>query len=146
MALNLNPESVFTEDALPPQAALPPERIAPHFPQLEIIECLGRGGMGVVFKARQKTLNRLVALKLLAPERVRDAAFAGRFAHEARALAALSHPHIVTFAFRTAKGAWGLLQFTGFSDAPQSVIVRYKTLVGTVRKGGETGPSRAPQG
>ena len=52
--------------------------------------------MGVVYKARQKTLNRLVALKLLAPERVRDAKFAERFAREAQALAALNHPNIVT--------------------------------------------------
>ena len=52
--------------------------------------------MGVVYKARQKTLNRLVALKLLAPERVNDPNFAERFAREARALAALSHPNIVT--------------------------------------------------
>jgi serine/threonine protein kinase len=96
MALNLNPETVFTDDTPPSQAALPPERIAPHFPQLEILECLGRGGMGVVYKARQKTLNRFVALKLLAPERVRDAQFAERFTREAQALAALSHPNIVT--------------------------------------------------
>ncbi len=96
MALNLGPETVLTEDATAPRAALPPEQIAPHFPQLEILECLGRGGMGVVYKARQKSLNRLVALKLLAPERVRDPQFAGRFAREAQALAALSHPNIVT--------------------------------------------------
>ena len=95
MALNLKTETVFTGDAsaAPP---LPPEQIAPHFPQLEILECLGRGGMGVVYKARQKTLNRLVALKLLAPERVRDAQFAERFTREAQALAALNHPNIVT--------------------------------------------------
>ena len=52
--------------------------------------------MGVVYKARQKSLNRLVALKLLAPERAGDAEFAERFAHEAQALAALNHPNIVT--------------------------------------------------
>jgi len=73
-----------------------PAQLAPHFPQLEILECLGRGGMGVVYKARQKSLNRFVALKLLAPERVRDPKFAARFAREAQALAALNHPNIVT--------------------------------------------------
>lgn len=52
--------------------------------------------MGVVYKARQKTLNRIVALKLLAPERVGDPKFAERFTREAQALAALSHPNIVT--------------------------------------------------
>ena len=75
---------------------IPPiPELTPHFPQLEIIACLGRGGMGVVYKAIQKSLGRPVALKLLAPERVGDPAFAQRFAREARALAALSHPHIV---------------------------------------------------
>jgi serine/threonine protein kinase len=95
MALNLKTQTAFTDPAAA-QPPLPPEQIAPHFPQLEIIECLGRGGMGVVYKARQKSLNRLVALKLLAPERVQDAKFAERFAREAQALAALNHPNIVT--------------------------------------------------
>jgi DNA-directed RNA polymerase specialized sigma24 family protein/tRNA A-37 threonylcarbamoyl transferase component Bud32 len=73
-----------------------PEEIADKFPAFEILECLGRGGMGVVYKARQKSLNRLVAIKILAPEREHDARFAERFAREAEMLAQLNHPHIVT--------------------------------------------------
>ncbi len=98
MALNLKTETVLTGE--PPVSsttpALTPEQLAPHFPQFEILEFLGRGGMGVVYKVRQKTLNRIVALKLLAPERIHDPRFAERFAREAQALAALNHPNIVT--------------------------------------------------
>jgi len=110
MALNLKTETVFTDDTPAAQPPLPPEQIAPHFPQLEILECLGRGGMGVVYKARQKSLNRFVALKLLAPERVQDAKFAERFTREAQALAALNHPNIVTiYDFGQAGGFYFLL-------------------------------------
>lgn len=94
-ALNLTGDTACAVGAAGPRPALSPEELAPHFPQLEILECLGRGGMGVVYKARQKSLNRLVALKLLAPERAGDPAFALRFEKEAQALAALSHPNIV---------------------------------------------------
>jgi len=72
-----------------------PEELARHFPQLEILELLGRGGMGVVYKARQRELDRMVALKILPSATDRDPAFAERFAREARALARLSHPNIV---------------------------------------------------
>lgn len=89
---------------------LTPEELQPYFPQLEIIECLGRGGMGVVYKARQKSLNRLVALKLLAPERAGEPRFAARFEKEAHALAALSHPNIVgVYDFGQAGGYYFLL-------------------------------------
>jgi predicted Ser/Thr protein kinase len=76
--------------------APPPAEIAAHFPQLEILELLGRGGMGMVYKARQPQLDRIVALKILPPETGGDGAFAERFAREARTLARLNHPNIVS--------------------------------------------------
>jgi tRNA A-37 threonylcarbamoyl transferase component Bud32 len=95
-ALNFATSAILSdENPVAPASPLRIEELAPHFPQLEILQCLGRGGMGVVYKARQKSLNRLVALKLLAPERATQSGFAERFAREAQALAALSHPNIV---------------------------------------------------
>ena len=96
-----------TKVTKPPPA---PADIAKHFPQLEILGCLGRGGMGVVYKARQPKLNRLVALKILAPEKGADPKFAQRFLREAQALARLSHPNIVTVHdFGEAEGMFYLL-------------------------------------
>ena len=74
----------------------PAEPIRAALPQFEILECIGRGGMGVVYKARQPQLDRLVALKILLPGLEHDPGFAERFSREARALAKLSHPNIVT--------------------------------------------------
>ncbi|MER6216042.1 serine/threonine-protein kinase [Streptomyces sp. NPDC001674] len=56
---------------------------------------IGRGGMAVVYLARDLRLDRAVALKLIAPERARDETFRRRFAHESRMAASLDHPHIV---------------------------------------------------
>jgi tRNA A-37 threonylcarbamoyl transferase component Bud32 len=72
-----------------------PEEIAQHFPGLELEAVIGQGGMGVVYRARQKKLARVVALKILAPELSGDPAFAERFLREARAMARLEHPNIV---------------------------------------------------
>src|SRR5690606_23175136 len=65
------------------------EQLQSLFPHLEILELLGRGGMGTVYRVRQRNLDRLVALKVIPPAAARDPEFAERFAREARALARL---------------------------------------------------------
>ena len=61
----------------------------------EILECIGTGGMAVVYKARCHRLNRLVAVKILKPELASDAEFRRRFHDESQAVAMLSHSNIV---------------------------------------------------
>jgi predicted Ser/Thr protein kinase len=73
----------------------PVDELNKLFPQFEFLELLGKGGMGAVYKARQKSLDRLVAVKILPPDVGLDPAFADRFHREARALAKLNHAHIV---------------------------------------------------
>lgn len=70
--------------------------LAPHFPQLDILEQIGHGGMGVVYKARQKELDRIVALKIIRPGISEDRSFEERFQREAKALAKLNHANIIT--------------------------------------------------
>lgn len=95
--LNAGFESQSGMSGHPATGFTPPEpaELAKHFPQLEIIEMLGAGGMGVVYKARQVALDRLVAVKILPPNTGSDPQFAERFSREARALAKLNHPNIV---------------------------------------------------
>lgn len=94
--MDSRPEFVATGRPVARASAPELSDIQRDFPQLEILELIGRGGMGLVYKARQRKLNRIVALKVLAPEIASDPTFAERFLREAQALAKLTHPNIVT--------------------------------------------------
>ena len=103
----------------------------------EILAELGRGGMAVVYKARQTDLQRTVALKILPPELSRDKSYVQRFQHEARSAAALEHPHIVPiYAIGEAQGfnyiamkyisgttLKEIVQERGALDVPQTVAM-----------------------
>jgi eukaryotic-like serine/threonine-protein kinase len=91
-----------TYDALPPSPeSVMPAHVGvatqplPSIPEYEILEILGPGGMGVVFKARQVMPPRLVALKMLKDGRYASTALRQRFRREAEAVAKLRHPNIV---------------------------------------------------
>lgn len=73
-----------------------PAHIATLLPQYQIENLIGRGGMGAVYKGRQITLNRPVAIKVLPAELARNTEFVARFHREAQLLASLSHQGIVT--------------------------------------------------
>src|SRR5258707_9828221 len=70
-----------------------PEQSIAHY---RIMEPIGKGGMGAVYKAYDKKLQRVVAIKLLPPEYISQQDRRRRFFQEARAASALNHPHILT--------------------------------------------------
>ncbi|PYM15587.1 MAG: serine/threonine protein kinase, partial [Verrucomicrobia bacterium] len=99
-------------DATPDKRLAPPSihSLVAAFPQLEIVELIGQGGMGFVYRARQPKLDRDVALKILPQAFAGDPAFAERFAREGRLLARLNHPNIVSvYDFGQANGFFYLL-------------------------------------
>ena len=72
------------------------DEVAAAFPQLEILDLIGQGGMGFVFRARQTILERDVALKILPQHLAEDPKFAERFTREGKLLAKLNHQNIVS--------------------------------------------------
>ena len=87
-------------------AAGPPPRLKDRY---RLVERLGRGGMGLVYRARDETLDRDVAIKFVLPERLIGGEASARFLREARAVARLSHPNIMTLYDVDREGAWHYL-------------------------------------
>lgn len=103
----LNPADLMAAAALPTDGGADTLPLAPRdlptlaeiaaaFPDLEILDLIGHGGMSAVFRARQPKLDRIVALKVLPKSLAATPGFAERFTREGRVLARLSHPNIVT--------------------------------------------------
>uniref|UniRef100_UPI001F441C26 serine/threonine-protein kinase n=1 Tax=Streptomyces sp. NRRL WC-3742 TaxID=1463934 RepID=UPI001F441C26 len=80
---------------VPATAALPSGLVGRRVAAYRLEEEIGRGGMAVVYRAKDLRLGRSVAVKLLAPELARNEVFRKRFMHESEAAAAIDHPHIV---------------------------------------------------
>ncbi|MDP7020170.1 MAG: serine/threonine-protein kinase [Pirellulaceae bacterium] len=90
--------------------AFPIAELSSRFPDLDILNLVGEGGMGAVYRARQKRLDRTVALKVIRPQRRDDPGFSERFQREAKTLARLSHPHIpAVYDFGEVDGVFYLL-------------------------------------
>ncbi|MFI6154905.1 serine/threonine-protein kinase [Kitasatospora sp. NPDC051170] len=80
---------------VPATTALPSGLVGRRVGAYRLEEEIGRGGMAVVYRAKDLRLGRSVAVKLLAPELARNEVFRKRFMHESEAAAAIDHPHIV---------------------------------------------------
>jgi len=101
-----------------------------------IVSELGRGGMGVVYKAHEESLNRYVAIKVLGEQLSGDPSFVTRFVREAQAAAALSHPNIIQ------------IFFIGEDDGRHYFVMEYvkgKSLLAMVKEEGRIENPRATQ-
>ena len=93
-----------------PGTPLSPEELSRRLPELENFELIGPGGMGTVYKATHRELDRPVAVKVLHAHLQDDATFAERFVREARTLARLDHPNIVrVYDFGNREGVYYLV-------------------------------------
>jgi formylglycine-generating enzyme required for sulfatase activity/serine/threonine protein kinase len=88
-------EGLLANSASPPAAVAATPEVPRKLGDYELLEQLGAGGMGAVYKARHSGLDRLVALKILPPSRLQDEQATARFRREIRVLGQLRHPNLV---------------------------------------------------
>jgi serine/threonine-protein kinase len=95
----------------------------------ELVERLGAGAMGVVYRANDVTLNREIAIKLIDPARAQDPTVAEQFRREARALAQLRHDNVVrVYAFGPHDGTFFLaMEYVAGKDLQQAIDCRPRT-------------------
>jgi len=105
-----------------------PTEIAPHFPAYDVLELVGRGGMGFVFRAVHRNLGRTVALKLLSHDIADQPGFAERFQREARVLASLDHPNIVAVHDHGRAGPWWFLAMEFVEGRSLRELLREKSI------------------
>lgn len=100
------------------------------FPDLEILRQVGQGGMGTVFKAREKAGGRLVALKVLAPFLAGNDSYVRRFFREAKNLRLLNHPNIVGSYGAGEAGEYKFLLMEYVNGVPLSQVLQKKGKLG----------------
>jgi hypothetical protein len=107
-----------------PSTPLTPEELGRRLPELEAFELIGPGGMGTVYKARHRDLDRPVAVKVLHAHLQDDATFAERFVREARTLARLDHPNIVrVYDFGHREGVYYLvMEFVNGATLREAIV------------------------
>jgi serine/threonine protein kinase len=104
----------------------------------QIVEKLGEGGMGVVYKARDTRLNRFAAIKVLSPGKTTSEDRRRRFAQEAQAASALNHPNIITIYDIVEEDATVVAQARGKGDSPAAASRKKAPSVKRARKNGAT--------
>ncbi len=102
-----------------------PEHLQEMLPAYEILSILGQGGMGAVYKGRQKSLDRIVAIKILPPEAGEDdMQFVERFKNEARTMAKMNHPaivHVYDFGETTEGQLYIVMEFIDGTDVAKMI-------------------------
>jgi hypothetical protein len=122
--------SLDVQGRLIPGTAVGSEYATLQVPGCTLISVLGRGGMGVVFLARQDRLQRLVAVKMLTAEASRDASFLAHLEREAQTLATLSHPNIVGChdILSTGQGTFLVMQYIPGQLSVRDLLKRFGRL------------------